>query len=477
MKFSCTDNILVVDLDGTLLRTDMLFETFWSSFSSDWRTPLIAVMSLAKGRAALKMELAKSCKIDVSLLPYNKEVISYIERWRSAGGRTALVTASDQGIADQIAQHLGLFDEIYGSDGKINLKGQAKAEFLSNRFSQCGFAYMGDTTADLLIWEKASKAITVNAPQSLKARVENLIDNVEHLSLHVISAKPYLKAIRPHQWLKNMLIFLPFLAAHQFSTPILIASILAFISFSLVASSVYVLNDLLDLAVDRSHPRKCDRPFASGSIPIAHGSWMVLLLILAGFFTAISLSFEFVLVMVCYYIITTAYSIKLKRLIIMDICTLALLYTARIIAGATATSTSLSVWLMAFSIFFFFSLATVKRQAELVDGVARGMLSLHGRGYHISDLPLITNIAISSGYISVLVMALYLNSSNVLELYSHPNVLWGICLVLLYWISMMVMATHRNQMHDDPIIYAVKDRNSHICLGLIVLSALGGTFL
>jgi 4-hydroxybenzoate polyprenyltransferase len=257
----------------------------------------------------------------------------------------------------------------------------------------------------------------------------------------------------------------------------LIASILAFISFSLVASSVYVLNDLLDLAVDRSHPRKCDRPFASGSIPIAHGSWMVLLLILAGFFTAISLSFEFVLVMVCYYIITTAYSIKLKRLIIMDICTLALLYTARIIAGATATSTSLSVWLMAFSIFFFFSLATVKRQAELVDGVARGMLSLHGRGYHISDLPLITNIAISSGYISVLVMALYLNSSNVLELYSHPNVLWGICPVLLYWISMMVMATHRNQMHDDPIIYAVKDRNSHICLGLIVLSALGGTFL
>ncbi len=472
-----SDGVLVVDLDGTLLRSDMLLETFWSSFASDWRIPLSAASFLVTGRAAMKQQLARSAQVDAALLPYNTDVIAYIEAWRADGGRTALVTASDQSLADQIALHLGLFDEVHGSDGANNLKGKNKAQFLSDQFEDTGYAYMGDSTADLPVWEKASKAITVNAPQALKNRVEQLGCEFEHMSSHASSVKPYLEAMRPHQWLKNILVFLPMLAAHQFTTLALVQSLLAFIAFSLVASSVYVLNDLLDLAADRAHPRKRNRPFASGSIPIAHGSWMAPVLLIAGFAIAVTVGWSLVLVMLGYYAATTAYSLYLKRKIIVDICTLAGLYTVRIVAGGVATEIPLSVWLLAFSIFFFFSLAAVKRQAELVGGVARGELNASGRGYHIDDLPIVAQMAIASGYISVLVMALYLNSSAVRDLYSTPEAFWGICLVLLYWISRMVMVTHRGGMHDDPIVYAVKDRISLICFVLVAGFAIWGAVL
>jgi 4-hydroxybenzoate polyprenyltransferase len=473
-----SDAVLVVDLDGTLLRSDMLFESFWSSFALDWRTPFSAIVSLTTGRAALKQTLARTAKIDASLLPYNEDVIDYIEGWRSNGGRTALVTASNQSLAAPIALHLGLFDEVHGSNGANNLKGTNKAYFISDQYKDTDYAYMGDSAADLPVWEKASKAITVNAPQALKTRVEQLGCEFEHMSSsHVSSVKPYLEAMRPHQWLKNILVFLPMLAAHQFTTLTLVQSLLAFIAFNLIASSAYVLNDLFDLAADRVHPRKHNRPFASGSVPIAHGSWMAPVLLIAGFATAVPLGWSFVLIMLGYYVATAAYSLYIKRRIIVDIFTLAGLYTVRIVAGGAATETPLSVWLLAFSIFFFFSLAAVKRQAELVSGVSRGEVNASGRGYHVDDIPIVAQMAIASGYVSVLVMALYLNSPAVRDLYSTPKAFWGICLVLFYWISRMVMVTHRGNMHDDPIIYAAKDRISLVCFVLVVVFAIGGAVL
>ena len=336
---------------------------------------------------------------------------------------------------------------------------------------------MGDAKADLPVWGKAVKAITVNVSRPLRARVEALGCEVEHITSQTSSINPYLKALRPHHWLKNFLVFLPMLLAHQFTSETVQKSLLAFTVFSLVASSVYVLNDLLDLASDRAHPRKRNRPFASGSLPIAHGTWLAPLLLVAGFLIALSLGAQFVLVILGYYAATTAYSLYLKRRLVIDICTLAGLYTLRIIAGGAATGVPLSVWLLAFSIFIFFALAAVKRQTELVDGVATGKVSSHGRGYHVSDLPLLANMALSSGYVSVLVMALYLNSPAVQELYPSPSVLWGICLVLLYWLSRMVMLAHRGNMHDDPIVFAVKDRASQICLLMILVFAIGGALL
>lgn len=267
------------------------------------------------------------------------------------------------------------------------------------------------------------------------------------------------------------------LAAHQIDAQTFLLSLLAFVCFSLVASSVYVLNDLLDLAADREHPRKKDRPFASGSIPIAHGTWMAAGLLVLGTLFAIGIGGKFLLVMVVYYLLTTTYSLHLKRRIVIDICVLAGLYTARLVAGGVATDIPLSVWLLAFSVFFFLSLAAVKRQAELIDSAARGNLKASGRGYHVDDLPIIAMVAIGAGYVSVLVMTLYVNSPAVVELYAHPAALWGVCAVLLYWITRTVIVAHRGHMHHDPVVYAAKDRTSQLCLLIILGFVVGGALV
>lgn len=469
--------ILVVDLDGTLLRSDMLFESFWSAFGRDWRSPFLSIAALTGGRASLKRHLASASAIEAKTLPYDTQVITFIEAYRQSGGRTALVTASDHGYAKAIADHLGIFDEVHGSDGKLNLKGDQKGQFLEERFGLKGFSYMGDALADLPVWKRAAKAVTVNAPAALRREAERVCDTVEHLATNTKSVKPYIKAMRPHQWMKNVLVFLPMLAAHQLDAPTLLLSLLAFACFSVVASSVYVLNDLLDLAADRAHPRKKKRPFASGSIPIAHGTWMAILLLITGSLLAVSISIEFLLTMVAYYLLTSAYSLNLKRRIVIDICVLAGLYTMRIIAGAVVTGLPLSVWLLAFSIFFFLSLAAVKRQAELIDSAERGKLNVSGRGYHVNDLPIISMIAIGAGYVSILVMMLYVNSPAVIELYALPEALWGVCAVLLYWITRTVMVAHRGSMHDDPVIYAAKDRISQMCVLIILAFMAGGAFI
>ncbi len=466
--------VLVVDLDGTLIRTDALFESFWSALSADWRCAFRSASASLGGRAALKRRLAGLGRLDAASLPYDDGVIGYVEAWRARGGRTALVTASDHAIAEQVGAHLGLFDEVHGSDGRTNLKGEAKARFLAEAFGERAFAYMGDANADLAVWRRAGKAITVNAPQGLRARAEGAAGEVEHLTTAPRRPGQYLRALRPHQWLKNVLVFLPMLAAHQLDLATFLLSFVAFVAFSLVASCVYVLNDLLDLAADRAHPRKRLRPFASGAVPLAHGTFMAAALGLAGGGVALSLGLQFTGVLLGYFLATGAYSLLLKRRPVIDICALAGLYTLRIVAGGAATGIALSVWLLAFSIFFFFALAAVKRQAELVDAAARGALDPAGRGYQVDDLPLVSMMALGSGYVAVLVMALYVNSPAVVALYPQPAALWGICLVLLYWISRVVLVTHRGQMHDDPVVFAARDRVSRICALFILGFALAG---
>lgn len=455
----------------------MLFESFWSAFGRDWRSPFVSVAALTGGRASLKRHLATASAVEVFTLPYDPRVIAFVQEWRASGGRTALVTASDRDFADAIAEHLGIFDEVHGSDGNLNLKGECKGQFLEERFGSKGFAYMGDAKADLPVWKRSAKAITVNVPAALRLEVERVCESVEHLITDARSIRPYIKALRPHQWLKNTLVFLPMLAAHQLDSQTFLLPFLAFVCFSLVASSVYVLNDLLDLAADRAHPRKRLRPFASGSIPIAHGTWMAAGLLILGGLLAISISPSFLLAMLAYYLLTTAYSLYLKRRIVIDICVLTGLYTARIIAGGVATGILLSVWLLAFSVFFFLSLAAVKRQTELIDSANRGSLKVSGRGYHTDDLPIISMIAIGAGYVSVLVLTLYVNSPTVVHLYSHPEALWGVCVVLLYWITNTVMVAHRGQMHDDPVVYAAKDRISQMCLLIILGFVLWGALV
>lgn len=470
-------DVLVVDLDGTLLRSDMLYESFWSALGRDWRSPFRASAALKQGRAELKQYLSSVAKVDVTTLPYNKEVIDYVRARRADGVRTALVTASDQSLADQIGAHLQIFDEVHGSDGINNLKGAKKAAFLKETFPEQRLAYMGDSAADLAVWDAVDLGITVEASDAVRAQAAKLSTPIEDLSTPERSIKPYLKALRPHQWLKNVLVFMPMLTAHQITGATFLASLVAFIAFSLIASSVYVLNDLLDLRVDRAHPRKCKRPFAAGAIPIAHGTGMAAGLLGAGVILSLLLGGTFFLTMLVYYLATLAYSLNLKRRAVVDICVLAGLYTMRIVAGGAATGIELSVWLLAFSIFFFFSMAAVKRQAELVDMAERGKLSASGRGYSVKDVEIISMMALAAGYVSVLVMALYVNSPAVVELYSTPATLWGICFILLYWISRVAIITHRGHMNDDPVLFAAKDRNSRICAVMIFVLAVAGAVM
>ena len=297
----------------------------------------------------------------------------------------------------------------------------------------------------------------------------------------IVSAPPALpaliRALRPHQWLKNVLVFLPILAAHQFDGATLAKGLLAFVAFSFVASGVYLLNDLLDLGPDRAHPRKRLRPFASGALRVAHGTWLAPAFMAAGLGLSLPLGVDFVMMMLCYFVLTTAYSLHLKRRIVIDICVLAGLYTLRILAGGVATGIPISVWLFAFAVFFFFTLAAVKRQAELVDLAERGKLSVAGRGYHVDDLPIMSMIGLGAGFVSVLVLALYINTPAVAELYGNPAALWGIFAVQLYWITRIVLITHRGQMHDDPVVFAVKDQTSRICLLCSVGFILAGMYL
>ncbi len=469
--------ILAVDLDGTLLRSDMLFESFWSATSQDWRVPVQAGLALSKGRAALKRSLSTKMNVDVTTLPYDAQVIAYIEAWRADGGAAILVTASDDSIAQDIAAHLGIFDAVQGSDGTRNLKSAEKAAFLTEHFGKGGYAYMGDADADIPVWENAQKAVTVNLKGPLRQRVDKLGVEVEHLDTAQTGLRDYLKAIRVHQWLKNLLVFLPMFAAHQLDMVTVTQSLLAFVIFSMVASSIYVLNDLLDLRSDRAHPRKRERPFAAGTIPIAHATFMIAGLMGAGLILSLFLGWYFLLVMLIYFAVTTAYSLWLKRKAIVDIGTLAGLYTIRIVAGAVATGIPLSMWLLAFSVFFFFSLATVKRQAELTDSAARGKLKASGRGYLVDDLPVLVMMAVASGYVSILVLALYIQSPFVSKLYGTPKVLGVICGVLLYWVSRVILLAHRGQMHDDPVVFAARDRTSQLCALVIIAVAFGGAFL
>ena len=463
--------VLAVDLDGTLIKTDLLYESLWAALSAGPYQALLALLALRHGRARLKSELARRVDLRPSDLPYNDSVVSFIRAWRDEGGRCALVTASDKRFAQSIADHLGLFDEVYASDGQRNIKGQAKADLLIAKFGEGGFDYIGDSQADLPVWKCARQAITVGLSRSLKRRVEAVSQDVNHLEASTVRWQPYVRALRPHQWLKNILILLPALAAHDLSQATWSAAILAFLSFCFVASSVYIQNDLLDLGADRAHPRKRSRPFASGEVPLSHGTLMAPILLCLGVLLALVIGHhEFFAVLVGYYALTLAYSFVLKRKLVIDICALAGLYTLRILAGGAATGLPLSVWLLAFSIFLFLSLAAVKRQAELVDGVKSGRMEISGRAYAVADLPIISTMALASGYVAVLVLALYVNSDAVTVLYTNAELLWVVCPVLLYWVSRMVMIAHRGSMDDDPIVYAVRDRVSLLC-GLVVVGA------
>lgn len=452
---------LVVDMDGTLIHTDMLHESALRVLRDSPVETLRIPFLLARGKAILKQHLASCTAFDPRTLPYNEELLEWLKNQRFEGRRVILCTASDRSIADAIAEHLGIFDEVIASDGALNVAGKRKADALVQRFEHAGFDYVGNSRMDLPIWSRARKAIVVNGSNGLTKKAEAICEVERVFPKKVRGFSAWRRVLRIHQWLKNLLLFVPLFAAHDLgNVDAWVSLTLAFVSFSLCASAVYIANDLLDLESDRLHPRKRKRPFASGLVPVWMGVGLAPLLLVLGLSVAVLVSERFVSWLVLYFVLTCAYSWSLKRIILIDCLTLALLYTLRITAGAAAVGHGLSFWLLAFSVFLFLSLAFVKRYAELEVQLLSGKGALHGRGYQTADAPLIQIMGIVAGYASVLVLALYLNSAAVVELYRAPELMWGAVLVMLFWVSWMWIQAHRGKMHDDPLVFAVKERAS-----------------
>lgn len=464
---------LVVDLDGTVVKTDLLFETANSYLSEHPLRVFRLLFWLLAGKATLKARLADACEIDPASLPYNEPLIDWLRQEKAQGRRLILATASHRKPAAAIADHLGLFDEVIATEGGTNLKSQHKRDLLVERYGSGGYHYVGNEAADLPVWHAADRSYLVSDSRDFRLRVEREADLVKVFSTQRPPvALGLLRSMRPHQWVKNLLLFVPLLAAHRYQDEVdLLLSLLAFLVFSLTASAVYLLNDLIDVADDRNHPKKRERPFAAGDLSLLHG-WVFwpLLLVTAMSTACLLLPLQFAAVLGAYFVVTLGYSLRLKQSSIIDVITLAILYTLRLIAGAMVIDISLSFWLLTFSMFLFLSLAFMKRFNELQMAKKRnGNRKLFGRGYIQDDLEVVSSMGTGSGYLAVLVLALYIQDESTARLYATPEFIWLACPILLYWISRVWLIAHRGDMHDDPVVFAIKDRASWLVGLLFVL--------
>jgi 4-hydroxybenzoate polyprenyltransferase/phosphoserine phosphatase len=462
--------LLFVDLDGTLVRTDLLVETTFALLKKDILNIFRLPLWLLRGKAYLKDQIARRVKIDATTLPYETELLEYLQQRRKAGGRIILATASDIRNANAVAQHLGIFDAVLASDSKKNLKGKVKLEAIQGACNNEKFDYAANGKVDLEIWRHASAAIIVNPERNVIAKVKQLCPIECVLERSGRSAWiAFFHALRLHHWIKNVLILVPLVLAHRVDDPALIAqAIIGFLSFGLCASSVYLLNDFFDLPFDRLHPNKQFRPLASGEMPVFHAALMIPALLLISGLLALLLPIQFLYVLILYYSLTLSYSLYLKHHAVVDVIVLASLYTLRLIAGAAAVSVAPSFWLLSFSMFFFLSLALVKRYSELLAFVEPETGTIAGRSYGSPDLPLLAQFGTTSAFLSVLVLALYINSESVQLLYSRPQVIWLLCPLLLYMIARVWLLAHRNKMHEDPVVFVIRDRP---CQLLVIIGA------
>ena len=459
-ELSESSNIaLAVDLDGTLVKTDLLWEGIFLLIKENPRALLGLPFWLWKGIAELKYEIARRTLPDFDLLPYRSEVLALIRKAKEEGRRIVLVSAAHESIAAKVAQHLHCFDEVIATNGSHNLKGENKRLALEQRFGRKQFDYVGDARADLPVWKAARRGFVVTNNRRLYRRAQ-AVAFVTQIKAGPSGLRTRARAMRLHQWSKNILVFVPIIMAHKIVNPhILTNAALAFLAFGLVSSSVYLVNDLLDLPTDRAHKIKRARALAAGEVSVAEGFVLASLLLVLGLTLTLAAGLPFLgALLLGYFAMSFVYSSFFKRIAIMDVLVLAGFYSLRIFAGSAATGIRVSIWLLAFSMFFFFSLALVKRCSELIDD-ASGMI--RARGYFPADLPQVAAFGVASGFVSVLVLVLYVMNPEVTVLYRHPSALLFICPLLLYWISRVWMLTMRGMMHDDPIIFALHDRLSY----------------
>jgi 4-hydroxybenzoate polyprenyltransferase len=468
---------LVVDLDGTLIKTDTFLESVLRLIRRDPSSVFLLIIWLASGRAALKAKVAERIQPDPATLPYRPDLILWLTERRAAGGKLVLATASHRTTAAAVAIHLGLFDDILASDETVNLKGTRKRDALVARFGVAGFDYVGDSAADDVVWAACHVAhvagnrhLTVAITQSGASEGCGFPDSPGGFRAGV---RNWIHAARVRQWVKNLLVFLPALL-NRSSLEVRSPLLAAFFAFSFVASGTYFLNDLFDLQADRAHPVKCRRPLASGAIGIPGGLANAVILIALGFFCCLSVGSSLTLCLLVYLLLSAAYTVFLKNKPVLDVAILAFLYTWRVYTGGLVSGTWLSPWLIQFSIFAFLSLAFLKRYSEL----RRMRVSRqHGspvRGYRLGDIGVISQAGIGCGLIAGLILALYVNGPENAHLWPRPWALWGVCPIFVYWIVRAWMVAHRGNMNEDPILFAFQDKVSYLAVALILICAMAG---
>lgn len=453
-----------IDLDGTLITGDLMWESFIALIKRNPLKALMVAMSVFGGRAHFKRKIAEQVAIEPAELVYRREVLDELATLNREGVPLLLATASHETYARAVSAHLGIFQDVVASDGLRNLSGRKKAAALVERFGEKGFDYIGNDWADVPVWRVAATPTVVAGSPSLVRQLTSERGDARVLAPRRNPVVAGLIAMRPHQWAKNMLVFIPLIAAHDiFDVSAVWKATLTFVAFSLCASAIYILNDIFDVRADRKHPRKCRRPFASGELSIPTGVGMALVLLSASALFAVGGGSWLVGVMLgLYVLITSAYTLRLKRVPVADVFTLTGLYVLRIVAGAVSTATLLTTWLLAFALFFFLGLAFIKRYVEVMSTGGQ----LPGREYGPEDAQWMQAIGTSASYMAVVVLALYVNQPEVTQLYSHPDVLWLLCPLLLFWSTRLWFRAGRHLVHDDPVVEALKDPLGYVTVGM-----------
>lgn len=466
---------LVVDLDDCLIKTDLLIEAMLTLIKRKPLTALRMPFWLLRGRAALKRELANHVTLEIALLPWREELCDWLSDEHRRGRRLVLASASDETFAREVATHLGIFEQVIGSDGNVNLKGTLKRDRLVQEFGENGFDYVGNAKCDLPVWSSARAAIVVSRNRNLQASAAQRTTVHRVIETRPTGWLPAVGAMRTHHWLKNLLVFVPLLAAQRINEIDTVGSaVVAFGSFCLLASGVYIFNDLFDLNADRRHPRKRYRPIPAGDLPLLHAMAMVPLLLAGAFALASRLPTQFQMILGLYGTLTLVYSLRLKQIVLLDVIVLAGLYVIRIVAGAAAADVSISRWLLGFSMFAFLSLALLKRYTEIVTMRAIAGKTVQVRGYLSTDAALLTAMGTASGYVAVAILALYADTATAARYYTRHELIWLVCPLFLYWISYLWLMAQRNRMPFDPVVFAVRNRTSQvlilIMLGLFLLA-------
>lgn len=464
---------LVVDLDGTLIHSDLLWEAMLLFLRTHplqaWRLPLWLLL----GKAGFKQKLAAAVCPDATTLPYDRALVEFIQQERRQGRTIVLATGSERRFAQAVADHLQLFDEVHATDEGRNLTSHEKASHLRSLYGEKGYDYIGNAACDRAVWLGSRNAFSVTRKPFL------LADGRSTGQLGTMRGgrgRALLKAVRPRQWLKNLLVFVPMLAGHQLDLDTALLSLLAFAAFSLCASSAYLLNDALDASDDRVHPEKRHRPLAAGTLPLPVAMLASPLMALAAIGIAAASGPQLLLALAVYFVSTLLYSFHLKRLLMVDVVTLALLYSMRIIGGAAATGIALSSWLLGFSFFVFLSLAMLKRYSELFNLNRQGKQTARGRGYTTADKVPVGVMGVCSAFMSVLVFMLYFGSPDVLVLYARPAWLAGVVPLLVLWLGRLWILAARGQIHEDPVLYVSRDRVSLAVFALCGALATIATF-